>query len=217
VKKLLIAPSILSADFSLLGSAVDDIASAGADWVHLDVMDGQFVPPITFGAKTAADLRKRSTLPFDVHLMTLAPENLLASFADAGADYITFHLEAARHAHRLALEIRRMGKKAGIAIVPSTPVSALESLLPFIDLALVMTVNPGYGGQECITECFRKVEELSRRRAELSGSGFLISVDGGINADTAKEAADAGADILVTGSAFFDSTDKAAFVRHLRD
>jgi ribulose-phosphate 3-epimerase len=216
VKKPLIAPSILSADFSLLGSAVDDIASAGADWVHLDVMDGQFVPPITFGTKTAADLRKRSTLPFDVHLMTLAPENLLAAFADAGADYITFHLEAARHAHRLALEIRRMGKKAGVAIVPSTPVSALESLLPFIDLALVMTVNPGYGGQTCITECFRKVEELSHRRAELSGSGFLISVDGGINAGTAKEAAEAGADILVTGSAFFDSTDKAAFVRHLR-
>jgi ribulose-phosphate 3-epimerase len=178
-------------------------------------MDGQFVPPITFGAKTAADLRKRSALPFDVHLMTLAPENLLAAFADAGADYITFHLEAARHAHRLALEIRRLGKKAGVAIVPSTPVSALESLLPFIDLALVMTVNPGYGGQTCITECFRKVEELSRRRA--GGSGFLISVDGGINADTAKEAAAAGADILVTGSAFFDSTDKAAFVRHLRD
>ena len=159
------------------------------------------------------DLRDRTTLPFDVHLMTRAPENLVPVFAAAGADYITFHLEAAVHAHRVTQTIHSLGKKAGVSIVPSTPVGALASLLPFVDLVLVMTVNPGYGGQTCITECFSKITELARLRLEQKFD-FLVSVDGGINEDTARKAADA--DVLVTGSTFFGSGDKAALVKRLR-
>lgn len=211
----MIAPSILSADFANMGQAVDDIATSGADWIHIDVMDGNFVPPITFGTKMVEHLRGRTALPFDVHLMTRAPENLVPAFAGAGADYITFHLEAAVHAHRVAQGIRGLGKKAGLSIVPSTPVSALTCLLPFVDLVLVMTVNPGYGGQTCITECFSKIEELVRLRQEQK-LDFLVSVDGGINEETASEASAAGVDVLVTGSAFFGAADKAALVRRLR-
>lgn len=198
-----------------MGRAVDDIAASGADWVHIDVMDGNFVPPITFGTKMVEDLRGRTALPFDVHLMTRAPENLVPVFAEAGADYITFHLEAAVHAHRVTQSVRGFGKKAGVSIVPSTPVGALVSLLPFVDLVLVMTVNPGYGGQTCITECFSKIEELARLR-QREKLDFLVSVDGGINEETARKAAAAGADVLVTGAAFFGAEDKAAFVERLR-
>ncbi|MDR2795196.1 MAG: ribulose-phosphate 3-epimerase [Spirochaetaceae bacterium] len=215
MRRPLVAPSILSADFANLGQAVDDIAASGADWIHVDVMDGNFVPPITFGAKMVEDLRGRAALPFDVHLMTRAPENLVPAFAAAGADYITFHLEAAVHAHRVLQNIRGLGKKAGVSIVPSTPAGALSCLLPFVDLVLVMTVNPGYGGQTCITECFSKIEYLARLRTEQK-LDFLLSVDGGINESTARGAAAAGADVLVTGSAFFGAADRAAFVERLR-
>jgi ribulose-phosphate 3-epimerase len=215
MRKRLIAPSILSADFANMGQAIDDIAASGADWIHIDVMDGNFVPPITFGTKMLEDLRGRTALPFDVHLMTRAPENLVPAFALAGADYITFHLEAAVHAHRIVQNIHGIGKKAGVSIVPSTPVSALGAILPFVDLVLVMTVNPGYGGQACITECFSKIGELARLRLE-QRLDLLLSVDGGINEDTAREAVAAGVDVLVTGSAFFGVADKAAFVERLR-
>jgi ribulose-phosphate 3-epimerase len=215
MERPLIAPSILSADFSDMGKAVDSIEAAGANWVHIDVMDGSFVPPITFGTKMVKDLRGRTALPFDVHLMTRMPENHIQPFAEAGADYITFHIEVAAHAHRIVQNIRRLGKKAGISIVPSTPVSAISCLLPFVDIVLVMTVNPGYGGQSCITECFTKLAELTRLRDE-QGLGFLSSVDGGIAEKTAADARAAGADVLVAGSAFFGATDKAAIVRKLR-
>jgi ribulose-phosphate 3-epimerase len=215
MKKTLIAPSILSADFSNLTAAFADIEKSGADWVHLDVMDGSFVPPITFGAKMASDLRPLSKLPFDVHLMTRNPENLIAPFAEAGADYITFHIEAAVHAHRIVQTIHQLGKKAGISIVPSTPVSAVECLLPFLDLVLVMTVNPGYGGQQCIAECFTKLRDLARLRRE-KNLAFLLSADGGINEGTAKTAVEAGCDVLIAGSAFFNADDKAALVEKLR-
>jgi ribulose-phosphate 3-epimerase len=178
-------------------------------------MDGNFVPPITFGVKMVEDLRGRSALPFDVHLMTRSPENQLAPFALAGADYITFHIEAAVHAHLIIQTIHKLGKKAGVSIVPSTPASTLSCLLPFIDLVLVMTVNPGYGGQTCITECFTKVEELNRWRVE-RGLDFLVSVDGGINESTAKTAVTAGADVLVAGSTFFNAVDKPTLVKKLR-
>jgi ribulose-phosphate 3-epimerase len=178
-------------------------------------MDGCFVPPITFGAKLVKDLRRGTALPLDVHLMTSSPENLVTEFALAGADYITFHLEAAVHAHRITQSIHAAGKKCGVSIVPSTPVSSLACLLPFVDLVLVMTVNPGYGGQICITECFTKVEELARLRLEQK-LDFLVSVDGGISEETAPAAIAAGADVLVAGAAFFGAEDKSALVKKLR-
>ncbi len=211
----IVAPSVLSADFSRLGEAVAEIAASSAEWVHLDVMDGAFVPNLTFGPKTVADLRPHTDAVFDVHLMTERPEALIASFAEAGADNITFHIEASVHAHRTVQAIRELGKKPGISLVPSTPISALEEILPFVDLVLVMTVNPGFGGQTLIPACLEKARRLSRIREE-RGLSFLISADGGLNEKTAAAAREAGVDVIVAGSAFFAAPDKAAVVRTLR-
>jgi len=182
--------------------------------VHLDVMDGQFVPNLTFGPKLVEDLRPRSRAFFDAHLMVETPERIVKAFADAGADSITFHLEAAVHPHRLLQEIRGLGKKAGISIVPSTPAGMLSELLPFVDLILIMTVNPGFGGQRLIPECLDKLRFLAEERQK-RGLGYLLSVDGGINSETAASAITAGADVLVIGSAFFSAADKKAFVNRL--
>ncbi len=212
---LLVAPSLLSADFSDMGAALRLIESARADWIHLDVMDGRFVPNLTFGPKMVADLRSLSSLPFDVHLMTLEPERLVPAFIDAGADWITFHVEATVHAHRHIETIKSAGKKAGIAIVPSTPLSSIEELLPFLDLVLVMTVDPGFGGQSLVPSCLDKVRRLGGMRME-RGLGFRISVDGGINRDTAPKALAAGAEVLVVGSAFFGAAAPAAELAGLK-
>jgi ribulose-phosphate 3-epimerase len=212
----LVAPSLLSADFSDMRSAIATIEAAGADWVHFDVMDGRFVPNLTFGPKMAADLKPLSRLPLDVHLMTVEPEALAPAFAAAGAEYITFHLEATVHAHRLVESIRSSGAKPGIALVPSTPASLLSELLPIVDLVLVMTVDPGFGGQSLIPSCLDKCSAIAAERAE-RGLRFLISVDGGINADTAPVVARAGADVLVMGSAFFSAADPAAVLRATHD
>ncbi|MDR2842620.1 MAG: ribulose-phosphate 3-epimerase [Spirochaetaceae bacterium] len=215
MKKIFIAPSVLSADFSNLGDDVAAIEQAGADWVHLDVMDGGFVPAITFGDKLVADIRTKTKLPFDVHLMVNNPERFIEPFAIAGADYITFHLEAAIHSNRIVGDIHSKNVKAGVSIVPSTPVSALECLLPFLDLVLIMTVNPGAGAQTFIEECLEKIKILSEIKTK-KNLNFLISVDGGINEKTAHNAVKSGADVLVSGSAFFKADNKSAFINKLK-
>ena len=216
MKYPLIAPSILSADFAEIAAGLDSIQRSGADWIHLDVMDGHFVPPITFGSKMVSDVRARSDLPLDVHLMISDPERLVPEFASAGADMITFHSEACIHAHRAIETIREWGKKAGISIVPSTPVGAIVELLPFVDLVLIMTVNPGYGGQKLLPFCLDKITQLKQLRASMN-LNFLISADGGIGLPTMEEVAAAGPEVLVIGSAFFGAEDRGAVVREMKD
>jgi ribulose-phosphate 3-epimerase len=202
--RVLVAPSILSADFGHLADEVRRIEEGGGDWIHMDIMDGVFVPNITFGPAMIASLRRHSRLPFDTHLMIVQPEKYISNFADAGSDIITVHYEAAIHVHRMLSQIRKLGKKAGISIVPSTPAAMLAEVLPELDLILVMTVNPGFGGQELIPQTLNKVSQLAEMRHS-GGYKYLIEVDGGINKQTCKRAIEAGADVLVAGSAVFDS------------
>jgi len=194
---------------------VNKIDISGAEWIHLDIMDGVFVPNLSFGPKTVADLRAHTKSVFDVHLMTEHPEQLVAPFATAGADYITFHVEACVHTHRVIQSIKKLGKKAGISLVPSTPLSLVEELLPLVDLVLIMTVNPGFGGQALLPECLAKAGRLVRLRADL-GLKFLISVDGGINTSTVAMVRKEHPDVLVTGSAFFAADNTQQFIREMK-
>ena len=205
MNKTLLAPSLLSCDFAYLSEAIKKIENNNGSWVHIDVMDGIFVPEITFGQPVVRCIRPLTKLPFDVHLMIEKPENQIESFAKAGADLITSHYDAAIHHHRIVQQIHSLGKKAGISIVPSTPVSAILPLLPFVDLVLVMTVNPGFGGQSLIPECLDKVSELVKYRTEKNLS-YLISVDGGVNEKTADSVIKSGVDVAVSGSAFFSDS-----------
>lgn len=205
MKKPLLAPSILSADFTDLASSFKKMEKDGADWIHIDVMDGSFVPNISFGQVVVRALRPLSALPFDVHLMINNPEQHVESFAEAGADSLTFHWENVIHCHRLIERIHAMGKKAGISLVPSTPVSALEAVLPYVDIVLVMTVNPGFGGQKLIPLCLGKIKELVRLR-EKHGYAYAVSVDGGVNGRNVRTVAETGVDVIVSGSSFFDGT-----------
>ena len=207
MKTPLLAPSLLSADFSSLERAIKQIEDNNGSVVHIDVMDGQFVPEITYGQPVVRSIRKLTQLPFDVHLMVEHPENQIKTFAEAGADWITFHIEAAVHAHRIIQQIHELGKKAGVSIVPSTPISAIKEILECADIILVMTVNPGYGGQKLIPSCLKKVSELKKIREE-NNYNYLISVDGGVNNDTLKSVIDAGTDVIVSGSSFFNGSLK---------
>ena len=207
MKTQILAPSLLSADFSTLGSEIKKIEDNKGGAVHIDVMDGSFVPEITYGEPVIRSIRKLTKLPFDVHLMIEKPELHVESFAKAGADWITFHWEATNHAHRVIQMIHEAGKKAGVAICPGTPVSLLSEILPCADIILVMTVNPGWGGQKIIPSCVEKVAALKKLREE-NGYDYLISVDGGVNNDTLKSVIDAGTDIVVSGSSFFNGSLK---------
>ena len=198
----ILSPSLLSADFSDLAGALSVIESAGSGAVHIDVMDGHFVPPITYGQPVIKSIRSRTKLPFDVHLMIENPQAAIDSFIEAGADWITFHYEATAHSDLCIQKIHAAGKKAGVAICPSTPVSVLEHILPLADLILVMTVNPGWGGQSLIPYCVDKVRQLVQLRTEKALS-FKISVDGGVNQKTVNDVLSAGTDIVVSGSSFF--------------
>ena len=202
-----LAPSFLSAVFCSLENAIKQIEENGGSVVHIDVMDGQFVPEITYGQPVVRSIRKLTKLPFDVHLMVEDPEKQIDSFVDAGADWITFHYEATNHAHRLIQMIHERGKLAGVSICPGTPINILSEILKCADIILVMTVNPGWGGQKIIQSCVEKIAELKKIREE-KGYNYLISVDGGVNSQTLESVKSAGADIIVSGSAFFNNTLK---------
>lgn len=210
-----IAPSILSADFARLGEEIAAIEAAGADYVHVDVMDGHFVPNLTIGPPVVAALRKVTRLPLDVHLMIDNPDAYIPEFARAGADIITVHQEASTHLHRSVQLIKSLGKKAGVSINPATPVSTLEVILDELDLVLVMSVNPGFGGQSFIPSALNKITSL-RREIDRRALAVELEVDGGVKTDNIAEIAAAGAGVFVAGSAVFGSTDYAATIAALK-
>ncbi|MGH7576917.1 MAG: ribulose-phosphate 3-epimerase [Longimicrobiales bacterium] len=199
-----LAPSILASDFARLADAVAEAEAGGADWIHIDVMDGRFVPNLTVGVPVVAALRKVTRLPLDVHLMIEAPDHLLEAFTDAGADVLTVHQEACVHLHRTVDRVRELGAKAGVSINPATPVAMLDEILPFLDLVLIMSVNPGFAGQRFIVSSIAKVAAVRRSLAERGLISVEIEVDGGIAPDTAREVVAAGATVLVAGAAVFN-------------
>jgi ribulose-phosphate 3-epimerase len=212
---VLIAPSILSADGGRLHEEIAAVEKAGADWIHIDVMDGHFVPNITMGPAIISALRKTTKLPFDVHLMIENPENYIESFARAGADIITVHVEAASHLHRTIDIIKKAGKKAGVSLNPATPLTQIEEILPDIDLLLIMSVNPGFGGQQFIETTLPKIIKAKEMLSALSNKP-LLEVDGGVNLQNIAGIARAGADVLVAGASIFGTDDYSQTIAALK-
>lgn len=211
-----ISPSILSADFANLQRDIEAISKSGANYIHIDVMDGSFVPPITIGADVVRSLRQYSNLPFDVHLMINNPDNHVENFANAGADIITIHAESTIHLHRSLNKIKSLGKKAGVSIVPSTHENVLDYIISEVDLILIMSVNPGYGGQKFIESQLSKISNC-RQKIIQSGRNIELEVDGGIDENTAKKVIAAGADVLVSGSYIFKSPNYQEAIQKLRN
>lgn len=210
-----IAPSILSADFSKLGEEIKDVERGGADYIHVDVMDGHFVPNITIGPLIVEAIRPITNLPLDVHLMIENPDQYIEAFAKAGADYITVHVEACRHLHRTIQNIKSHGIKAGVVLNPATPVQSIEHVMDDVDMVLLMSVNPGFGGQTFIPSVLPKIRQV-KKMAEAKGLSIEIEIDGGVNEDTAKQCIDAGATVLVAGSAVYNQPDRKTAIERLK-
>lgn len=210
-----IAPSILSADFARLGDEIKDVEAGGADYIHVDVMDGHFVPNITIGPLIVEAIRPVTKLPLDVHLMIENPDQYIEAFAKAGADYITVHVEACRHLHRTIQLIKSTGVKAGVVINPATPVESLKHIIEDVDMVLLMSVNPGFGGQKFISSVLTKIKQV-KEMADAVNPELEIEVDGGVNEETAKLCVEAGATVLVAGSAVFNKEDRAAAIASLK-
>lgn len=211
----IIAPSLLAADFVRLAEDIARVEAAGADWLHLDIMDGHFVPNLTFGPPIVAAIRKITKLPLDVHLMVTNPAALVDAFAAAGADWLTVHVETEPHLHRLVTHIRELGVRPAVVLNPATPLSSLEEILPEVDMVLVMSVNPGFGGQKFIPSSIDKIRRLKKQIIAVNRE-VLIEVDGGINAVTSPLVREAGAEVLVAGSAVFGNDDLITAIRQIR-
>lgn len=212
----LIAPSVLSADFLNLSSEINMINESEADWFHLDVMDGRFVPNISFGIPVIAAINREAKKPLDVHLMIVEPEKYITAFAKAGADHLTVHLEACTHLHRCIQMIHTEGMKAGVAINPHTPIALLEDIVKDVDIICMMSVNPGFGGQKFINHTLHKINQL-RKLIDASGSRALIEIDGGVTENNAKEIVAAGADVLVAGNTVFSSANPTSAIQNLKN